>query len=427
MQIEVELPTFHASQVEAWQLPGRFKVVRCGRRWGKSVFAETIAANEAIRGHSVGVFTPIYKFQQELYADIAQILGPAISGSSKVEGVIRTLTGGRIDFWTLEDPRAGRSRKYHLVVIDEASLGKPHVMDAWNKSIRYTLMDYAGAALVLGTPHGIADDNFFWQVCNEKKKHGFVEYWAPSFSNPMLSREELEETEKKSHPLVWRQEGLAQFVDFAGDAFFSGKWLLGDDGKGVATPTRCDYVFAVIDTAVKQGAEHDATAVSYWAFLSWQPSPLVCLDWDLVSIDGALLERWIPGVFARIEFLSKECGARRPSLGAFIEDAAAGSVLLQQCAARGWPAQALPSDLTAAGKDGRAINVSGQVAQGKVKFSEHAHNKRLMFNEHERNHMWTQITDFRIGDKNASRRADDLLDTFCYAVAISLGNSEGFA
>lgn len=426
MQIEVELPTFHASQIEAWRLPGRFKVVRCGRRWGKSVFAETIAANEALRGHSVGIFTPIYKFQQELYVDLAHILGSAISTSSKVDGVIRTLTGGRIDFWTLDDPRAGRSRKYHLVVLDEASLGKPHVMDAWNKSIRYTLMDYSGSALVLGTPHGISDDNFFWQICNEPK-HGFVEYWAPSLSNPLLSREELAETEQKSHPLVWQQEGLAQFVDFSGEAFFSGKWLLGEDGHGVPMPERCDYVFAVIDTAVKQGADHDATAVSYWSFQPWQAAPLTCLDWDLVSVDGALLERWVPNVFARVEQLGKECGSRRPSPGVFIEDAASGSILLQQCAARGWPATPLPSDLTAAGKDGRAINISGQVAQGRVKFSAPAHDKRALFNEHERNHMWTQVVGFRVGDKNAARRSDDLLDTFCYAVAVALGNSAGFA
>jgi hypothetical protein len=32
---------------------------------------------------------------------------------------------------------------------------------------------------------------------------------------------------------------------------------------------------------------------------------------------------------------------------------------------------------------------------------------------------------FRVGDKNSDRE-DDLLDIFCYGVAIALGNSEGF-
>jgi len=36
------------------------------------------------------------------------------------------------------------------------------------------------------------------------------------------------------------------------------------------------------------------------------------------------------------------------------------------------------------------------------------------------NHLLHQITTFRIGDKDAARRADDALDCFTYGVAIAL-------
>jgi hypothetical protein len=36
-----------------------------------------------------------------------------------------------------------------------------------------------------------------------------------------------------------------------------------------------------------------------------------------------------------------------------------------------------------------------------------------------------QVESFRMGDKN-NKRDDDLLDAFCYGIAISLGNSDGF-
>ena len=36
-----------------------------------------------------------------------------------------------------------------------------------------------------------------------------------------------------------------------------------------------------------------------------------------------------------------------------------------------------------------------------------------------------QVESFRIGDKDSDRE-DDLLDTFCYGIAIARGNSEGF-
>jgi hypothetical protein len=42
-----------------------------------------------------------------------------------------------------------------------------------------------------------------------------------------------------------------------------------------------------------------------------------------------------------------------------------------------------------------------------------------------RNHLIEQIENFRVGDKD-NKREDDLLDTFCYGIAISLGNREGF-
>ena len=81
-----------------------------------------------------------------------------------------------------------------------------------------------------------------------------------------------------------------------------------------------------------------------------------------------------------------------------------------------------------AGKDIRAINASGPVYRGEVKFSEYAYDKNnVMFKGSRRNHLVSQITGFRVGDKAAATRADDLLDTFCYAIAITLGNSEGIA
>jgi hypothetical protein len=253
----------------------------------------------------------------------------------------------------------------------------------------------------------------------------FTEHYAPTSSSPFVPPSELEAERKKNHPLIFRQEYLAEFVDLSGEAFFQIEWLL-VNGQPVPYPEACDSVFAVIDTAVKQGKEHDATAVSYWAYSTFGPHPLVCLDWDLISIDGALLETWIPSVYQRLEELARACKARFGASGTYIEDAQSGSILLQQCALRGLPAEPLPAALTSAGKDARAINISGIVYRGDVKFSAHAFNKNdVVFKGVARNHFVSQVTGFRIGDKQAATRSDDAFDTFCYAVAVALGNSEG--
>lgn len=448
MTIEITLPTLHPGQVAAFRTPGKRVAVRCGRRWGKTDFGATIACDAAIKRKSVGWFAPSYKIQQEAYQEILNILNPVVRSSSKMDGVIRTITGGRIDFWSLENDRAGRSRKYHKVVIDEAAFCKENMTDIWERSIEPTLLDYSGSALVLSNTNGDDPANFFWKCCNEKK-YGFIEYHAPSWQNPHVPQRIPEESlleyttrrqqvyedlKAKTHPLVYQQEYEAAFINFNGAEYFSAEKLTIEwdartgTGVGVDYPNVCNSVFAVIDSAVKSGREHDATAVIYCSTgVANVGYPLVVLDWDMVTIDGAMLENWVPGVFRRLEELSRDCRARGGSAGVFIEDAQSGSILLQQCARRGWPAQALPSALTAAGKDGRAMNASGPVYEGLVKFSQYALDRTTSFKGVTRNHLWSQVMSYRPGDKAAATRADDGLDVFCYSVAISLGNREGFA
>jgi hypothetical protein len=117
--------------------------------------------------------------------------------------------------------------------------------------------------------------------------------------------------------------------------------------------------------------------------------------------------------------------ARHGSLGAFIEDKNSGTILLQQVLRRGMPAQAIDSKLTAVGKDERAISVSGYVFRGEVKYTEHAFHKTITYKRRSKNHLMDQVERFRVGDKD-SKREDDLLDTFCYGIALAFGDSKGF-
>jgi hypothetical protein len=102
----------------------------------------------------------------------------------------------------------------------------------------------------------------------------------------------------------------------------------------------------------------------------------------------------------------------------------ATGILLQQVLRRGMRATAIDSRLTAMGKDERALSVSGYVYCGKVN-TDYAFNKVVTYKRRTKNHLVDQIESFRMGDKDA-KRDDDLLDTFCYGIAVSLGNNEGF-
>lgn len=425
---QIVLPTLHSGQVEIYRNRDRYNAVRCGRRFGKTKLMVTIAANVAAKGGKVGLFCPEYRQLLEPWKECKSILKPVIDTASKNEGQMTTTTAGLIDIWATKDNElAGRGREYDVVLLDEAAFSKSPDMlqEIWPKSIKPTLLTRRGSAWVFSTPKGIDADNFFYAICNDKSL-GFKDHYAPTSSNPYVPPDELEKERLSNHPMVFKQEFLAEFVDWSGDALFAADKWLGDDGQPLPHPARVDSVFATVDTAVKDGKEHDGTGVIFWAVSRYHGAPLMVLDWDIVQIEGALLETWLPTVYQRLEQLATICGARMGSLGAFIEDKASGTILLQQAARRGWPATPIDSKLTAVGKDEGAISVSGYHYTGQVKMSRYAFEKTSMFKGQTRNHLITQVTSFRLGDKDAHKRADDLLDAYRYGLSIALGNADGY-
>ena len=133
----------------------------------------------------------------------------------------------------------------------------------------------------------------------------------------------------------------------------------------------------------------------------------------------------MPAVFQRLEQLARECRATYGHVGAHIEDRNSGTILLQQAQRRGLRAGAIQSRLTAMGKDERALSVSGYVHRGLVKYTDHAFHKVQVYKNISRNHLVDQVESFRLGDRR-SHREDDLLDSFCYGIALAFGDENGF-
>ena len=422
----VTLPVLHSGQHALFLQQQRLNAVRCGRRWGKTRFLEWLAARGAGNGQSVGIFAPEHKQLAEPWDHLRDMLDPIIKSANRNDGTIKLMSGGKIDFWTLNDNElAGRGREYNLVLIDEAGFTKsPQMKDEiWFKSIKPTMLTTRGVSWVFSTPNGLDPDNFFYAACQEPDL-GFSSFHAPTSTNPYVPLDELERERERNHPMVFQQEFSAEFVDWSNIALFGADKLL-VEGLPVQYPTNCDAVYAVLDTAVKGGKQHDGTAVVFFA-LNEFGIPLTILDWDVVQIDGGLLEHWIPSVFSRLEELARGCGARYGSAGVFAEDTATGSILLQQAANRGWAMRPIDSKLVQAGKDERAVSVSGYYHQEKLKISEYAFNKTIAFKGSTRNHLLTQLASFRLGDPDAHKRSDDLLDATVYGIALGLGNKLGF-
>ena len=423
---KIVLTKLHAAQQNIYNKRGARTVIRCGRRFGKTTLLETMGSNwSALHRKRVGRFCPTYKLLIPSYNRILKTIRPMVTSASKIDGIIELVGGGGIEFWTLNDPDAGRSRFYDEVIIDEASLAKG-MRNIWEQSIAPTLLDRNGNATMAGTPQGINDEDYFYQACSDKTLlDGWKEFHAPTSANPTLNAAVVADLVNRYPPLVYQQEYQALFVDWRGTAFFSLENLLVNN-QGVPYPDKCDAVFAVIDSAMKDGSQNDGTAVIYYATNQFGTHPLVVLDWEIMQIQSDLLITWLPNVFANLEVLAQQVKARTGSLGGFIEDKSSGITLVQHAERMGWPAQPIDGDITNVGKDGRAILASGPVFRGEVKFSAKAYDKVTEYKKQTRNHLTHQVCGYRLGDKDAAKRSDDLYDAFTYGVIIALGGREGF-
>lgn len=199
--MRIELPRPHAGQKRILAERDRYTVVRCGRRWGKTVFGEVDIIPTALAGEPTGWFAPTYKYLDEPWRDINRILAPAILSSSKQEKRVILKTGGCIDFWTMDDPNCGRSRKYRKVVIDEAGL-VPTLSEIFYGAIKPTLADLRGEALMLGTPKGRrAIQEFFAK--GEQGDAGWRSFRGRTRDNPYIPAAEVDEAEA-----MYRKAGL---------------------------------------------------------------------------------------------------------------------------------------------------------------------------------------------------------------------------
>ncbi|MDW8337489.1 MAG: hypothetical protein RMK34_11075, partial [Tepidimonas sp.] len=212
--------SLHPGQRQILESPARFKVAACGRRFGKTMLAGWWLAmaddGSAIAGKKAAWFAPTYKLLMEVWDTFERNLKPVTRRINKMEQRIELITGGVIDFWTLEDKDAGRGRKYHRIVIDEAAHAR-YLKDAWEQAISPTLTDYRGQAWFISTPKGT---NYFHELFRRGQSPEWPE-WAsfhlPTSANPYISADEIEAKRRELPALVFAQEYEAQFVTFGGN------------------------------------------------------------------------------------------------------------------------------------------------------------------------------------------------------------------
>jgi hypothetical protein len=183
----LELPKLHKGQREVWNHPARFKVMACGRRWGKSRLGSLLCiavASQEGRAWWVGPTYPVASVGWRMIRRIAvQIPGVQIRES---ERMIVMPGGGTVQVKSADNPDSLRGEGLNFVVIDECAFVKE---DAWTDALRPALADRKGGALFISTPKG---HNWFWRLWHSANGADWKAWRFTSYDNPFLDGKEID-------------------------------------------------------------------------------------------------------------------------------------------------------------------------------------------------------------------------------------------
>jgi phage FluMu gp28-like protein len=214
MEVTIELNKPHEGQRAVLESDARFKVLMCGRRWGKSLISKNISITEALAGRITGYVTPTYHLAKVFFDDIAKIIPSEIAQANKSDLTFKFVTGGEIRFFTGERLDNFRGLRLHNVIIDEAAY-IPHLQDAWNNAIRPTLTDFEGKALFISTPRG---KDFFYNLYL-RNSGDWQSFKYTTYDNPFIKVSEIDDAKNSLPMAAFEQEFMANPAENAANPF----------------------------------------------------------------------------------------------------------------------------------------------------------------------------------------------------------------
>jgi hypothetical protein len=169
-------------------------------------------------GIPVGFWSPTYKDLYEVWQTCKLRFNDVIEKKDEQVKQILFIGGGKIDFWSLDDPDSGRGRKYKRAIVDEAEKAKKF-NEAWQGTILPTLIDLKGDAWILSTPK--FGQTYFKTLFSHGRngKKDWASFNLSTYSNPHIDRDELESIRSTMDELSFRCEILAEDVDVTNNPF----------------------------------------------------------------------------------------------------------------------------------------------------------------------------------------------------------------
>jgi len=241
---EIHLPKLYPLQEYVARRDARFKVLSCGRRWGKTRMCANIAFETAAKGKKVWWVAPVYSQSMIGWRLLIMIVMQLPKEMDIVINIAdKTIifpNGGLISFKSADHPENLRGEGLDLLIMDEADFCKESV---WAEVLRPALSDRKGKAVFISTPfkeggwfHRLYNSGYPGnpqKIFNPTKKQNrptkypyfneplsqdndVLSFQFDSYTNPYLDGREIDKARLSSTEIVFSREFLARFVSAAG-------------------------------------------------------------------------------------------------------------------------------------------------------------------------------------------------------------------
>lgn len=217
-------PILHEKQRTIVQSNARFRVIRAGRRSGKSSVSLEIMIFKAVSGKDRNIFY-VCPTQKQARSIIWEALKNRLgkigeANESRLEMRIPTTEGGFSTIFIAgwENRENFRGMKAHHITFDELDTMRDFFI-GWQEIFRPALIDTAGTADFIGTPK--KENPNLRRLEKEFGDRGedFACFHFTTGDNPHIPKSEIDKAKEELDATTYKQEIMAEYIEDSGALF----------------------------------------------------------------------------------------------------------------------------------------------------------------------------------------------------------------
>ncbi len=188
----------------------RFRVLCCGRRWGKTTLAiDQIKARASVSKSRICYIAPTYQQARDIaWEQLKRDCSKASKSINESRLEIRLVNDSLIILRGWESIETLRGQQFELIILDEVASMRNFWL-SWQEVIRPTLTDTKGEAIFISTPKGF---NHFYDLFNlQEADNDYKSYHFSTYDNPHIPVDEIEKARSELTSDRFAQEYMADF------------------------------------------------------------------------------------------------------------------------------------------------------------------------------------------------------------------------